>query len=484
MDNNNNFSTPEAGASNQPVAPLTEQQPYSAQMGQQCASQPLPACPPQPLFPPQAINQQSYFYLPAPGNRVYVEHQHPIIKGIASSGYIIDEQGKKIIVDFIVQDNGTVMCAPKPVRAAKAPVPMVDAEGYEPKVFFRKCINSAGLALFADIALNLAVVLQCILALAVILVFTNVMGDWYIGSFFSDVMGSLDGSPGAGRYSELDIEFIVLVILGIASLVGHTLPYYLHSVRNRFAITPVLKKGAPIGSALPKAIVVAVGFTYSWVFIYMLLGGLLPDTFFGNSDFTLGTFNNSSPAAIIAYCVLSCVIAPLVEEFSFRGALLKSFSKYGTNFAIVFTALLFGLMHGNLLQAPFAFLTGLVLGYVAVRSGSIWRGVLIHFVVNAFSTAMELAAYFLPSGYTGWVQYAYYGIGAACVIGMIIILCMSAGKIKAVPVDPERCYVLRPEANTRVKHKFWRVALCGWMVAFIGYCVFSIVSYTGVLSFF
>ena len=60
------------------------------------------------------------------------------------------------------------------------------------------------------------------------------------------------------------------------------------------------------------------------------------------------------------------LVAPVVEELLFRGAVLRSFQPFGKRFAIVFSALLFGLFHGNLVQIPFAFLVGLVLGYVAV----------------------------------------------------------------------------------------------------------------------
>lgn len=46
----------------------------------------------------------------------------------------------------------------------------------------------------------------------------------------------------------------------------------------------------------------------------------------------------------------------------FRGYFLRLLRPYGTWFAVIVTAILFALMHGNILQIPFAFLVGLACG--------------------------------------------------------------------------------------------------------------------------
>ncbi len=68
--------------------------------------------------------------------------------------------------------------------------------------------------------------------------------------------------------------------------------------------------------------------------------------------------------------------APISEELLFRGLMLRSLEPFGKKFAIFSTALLFGLFHGNLSQAPFAFGVGLVLGYVAMEYNIGWAMVL------------------------------------------------------------------------------------------------------------
>lgn len=68
--------------------------------------------------------------------------------------------------------------------------------------------------------------------------------------------------------------------------------------------------------------------------------------------------------------------APIAEELLFRGVLLRGLLPYGKKSAIIVTSLLFGLFHGNLMQAPYAFVVGLVFGYVAVEYNILWAMVL------------------------------------------------------------------------------------------------------------
>lgn len=61
------------------------------------------------------------------------------------------------------------------------------------------------------------------------------------------------------------------------------------------------------------------------------------------------------------------ILAPISEELIFRGYILQTLRPYGKKFAICFSAFLFGVFHGNLLQTPYAFFMGLVLGYVTLE---------------------------------------------------------------------------------------------------------------------
>lgn len=74
-------------------------------------------------------------------------------------------------------------------------------------------------------------------------------------------------------------------------------------------------------------------------------------------------------------------VGPIVEELVYRGFVLQPLKKYGNMFAIVVSSFLFGVMHGNIVQIPFAFFVGLVLAYVAQEYSLKWAMV-VHIINN------------------------------------------------------------------------------------------------------
>lgn len=88
------------------------------------------------------------------------------------------------------------------------------------------------------------------------------------------------------------------------------------------------------------------------------------------------------PLSIIILFFFVAVAAPIVEELIYRKLLLYPLRKYSDGFAVVVTALLFGFMHGNLNQAPYAIVVGLLFGTLAVRSNSVIPTMILHVVNN------------------------------------------------------------------------------------------------------
>lgn len=102
-------------------------------------------------------------------------------------------------------------------------------------------------------------------------------------------------------------------------------------------------------------------------------------------DFGEATFNMLSRNV---FGVLSMVIvAPFVEELLFRGAIEGHFLKQGKSpaFAIVVSSLFFAVVHLNPAQMFFAFLLGLLLGWLYYRTGSVMPGVFCHFINNGIA---------------------------------------------------------------------------------------------------
>lgn len=91
----------------------------------------------------------------------------------------------------------------------------------------------------------------------------------------------------------------------------------------------------------------------------------------------------SEDTSILAQAFLLVVVAPLTEELLFRGIILRGLlGRYRAWLAISITAALFAFIHLNPWQMVTAFAIGLSLGWIYLRSGSVWLCVLGHAVNN------------------------------------------------------------------------------------------------------
>lgn len=113
------------------------------------------------------------------------------------------------------------------------------------------------------------------------------------------------------------------------------------------------------------------------------------------------------------------LFAPVVEEILFRGVLLRSMMPYGKRFAVVLSAAMFGLFHGNLIQSPYAFAVGLVLGYTAVEYNILWSMVL-HMINNlVLGDMLSRLTASLPGELASNIL---WGIIGFCALASVVIL--------------------------------------------------------------
>ncbi len=92
----------------------------------------------------------------------------------------------------------------------------------------------------------------------------------------------------------------------------------------------------------------------------------------------------------IFYFVCVAIVPALVEEFMFRGVILNFLRKHGDGFALITSSFLFGLVHGNFVQIPFAFIVGLTCGFIVIKTGSILPSVFLHFLNNGTSVIIDI----------------------------------------------------------------------------------------------
>ena len=83
---------------------------------------------------------------------------------------------------------------------------------------------------------------------------------------------------------------------------------------------------------------------------------------------------------------MMAVFGPVCEEVAFRGILYRGYLKSGSALkAVLLSSLLFGLIHMNFNQAPYAFALGVAMALLMEATGSLWAPVLMHMVFNAQS---------------------------------------------------------------------------------------------------
>ena len=116
--------------------------------------------------------------------------------------------------------------------------------------------------------------------------------------------------------------------------------------------------------------------------------------------------------------VATVAVAPVVEEFIFRGFMFERLSRvFSPRMTIFLTALAFGLVHMNLIQSSYAFLVGLVFGYFRAKYEDLWGCILFHIFANFFGS-------FDFSYFGELVPIVVYLCGMLLfIVMMIIVLC-------------------------------------------------------------
>lgn len=144
-----------------------------------------------------------------------------------------------------------------------------------------------------------------------------------------------------------------------------------------------------VGLLLALPLVMGVSF---WTAIIGEAFGSVPPRF--GHDLLKVMVGSESAAARWILIVSAVVLAPLLEEFVFRGLVQSGLLSVVKNrwAVVLISSLFFAGIHTVAWQAlPGLFVLGVVLGWVYEKRGSLWPGVLIHAGFNAANVAMALA---------------------------------------------------------------------------------------------
>ena len=169
---------------------------------------------------------------------------------------------------------------------------------------------------------------------------------------------------------------MILVLTGVSAAVLSPVPFRRRLRLNPSTLPPLGYIVAPIG-----ALAVSLLFTS--------VVGLLRVPESGTLKLLGDVFRHLTPAQLIFAVLIIGIVPGFAEELLFRGyAQTRLVRRLGRWNGIWITAALFGLMHMDKMQSPFAAAFGLYLGYVAEKSGSIRPTILCHAVNNSLEVVI------------------------------------------------------------------------------------------------
>lgn len=98
-----------------------------------------------------------------------------------------------------------------------------------------------------------------------------------------------------------------------------------------------------------------------------------------------------SPAASL---LQACVLAPIIEEILMRGVVLGGLKDtYGVGVALLISSILFAILHFNMVQSLSAFVCGIVLGLLYIKTDSIFCCITAHCGYNIISYIAIISSY-------------------------------------------------------------------------------------------
>lgn len=217
------------------------------------------------------------------------------------------------------------------------------------------------------------------------------------------------------HFSKLGLMYFLgtLIILGVQIGTGKMavilFPEAINNINTAFLLTmfPVYLVGMPLMALLISLVpaqkikkhnmtvgkwLVSFLMCYAIMYLSNIVGQIITVTI-GHvkgsavTDVLTNIASNISPWVAMLTMVL---ITPVMEEYLFRKLLIDRTVKYGEGMAVVLSAFMFGMFHGNLNQFAYAFTLGLILGFIYVKTGKIIYTTLLHMLINFMGSVLAI----------------------------------------------------------------------------------------------
>ena len=190
----------------------------------------------------------------------------------------------------------------------------------------------------------------------------------------------------------------------------------------------------------------------------------------GYTDITTSMPSIDSPLAAVAFAAGIAVLPPIAEEFAFRGIVLSHLRRHGDFLAVMVSALLFALVHGNVVQIPFAFFAGIALGVAYVKTNNLLVPIVIHLLNNGLSVVVQLALVYGGENLANMVS--VFGMLALLIFGGVSVVIMLVKTVRGhdmLRLDAPK------ETNVSPLGRLWVCLSSSGFLVLLGYTVLSCV---------
>lgn len=200
-----------------------------------------------------------------------------------------------------------------------------------------------------------------------------------------------------------------------------------------------------------------------------------------------GISSNSIILSVSTYLYIS-ILGPIAEELLLRGCVLRLGSHVSPKVGVFASALLFGILHGNITQFYNTFLMGLLLGYMTVKCRSIIPAIIAHICNNSLATVMTFIKPALgPDNYKTFnliYTWAIIAVGIVCAFFILRKYKMIDDAADKVPVnlpatEEEIEQAKNPSNPLKFKALFSTWAF--WLVVVIGIAMFVLMAVAGMM---
>lgn len=191
-----------------------------------------------------------------------------------------------------------------------------------------------------------------------------------------------------------------------------------------------------------------------------------------------------TPTTLVGFLLLTFTIAivPAVcEEFLFRRTILRALLPYGEGFAIISSAIMFGIMHQHILQVFYATMAGIVLGFIYAKTRSYLCVFLIHFTNNFISVIQGAISTNMTEPYASFISVSLtatvFVLGA---ISLVILMLKENNKKDVYDTGsfekillPDENHIKKPTSFNCVRKLFLSPCVLIFTIICISLCILT-----------